>query len=287
MIKAEPQTGAHKADFSTIYGQPDPRSYFRTLRPLDYQIPQQARPLIECVHSAVGRERPMLDVCCSYGINGGLLRYALDLDEMAARYTSPALADLSTDEVLEADLDFYRPRRRRPDVTVLGLDASTPAVDYGVRAGLINDGWSENLEDSTGSPELAAGLADVGLVVCTGGVGYIGEKTFDNLLRLVPKPDQMWLAVFVLREFGYDDIAAALDSYGLVTEQVPGATFRQRRFASAAEQQAAVHDVRSNGLDPAGKESDGWFHAVCYVTRPARAAADVPLTELLGGLRLG
>jgi len=42
MTDTEPLTTKSKSDFTTIYGEPDPRAYFRTLRPLDYQIPQRA-----------------------------------------------------------------------------------------------------------------------------------------------------------------------------------------------------------------------------------------------------
>ena len=67
-----------------------------------------------------------------------------------------------------------------------------------------------------------------------------------------------------------------------MTEQLTGRTYPQRRFASADEQQAALHDVTARGLDPAGKEAEGWFHADCYVSRPVHAAAQVPLAELVG-----
>ena len=79
---------------------------------------------------------------------------------------------------------------------------------------------------------------------------------------------QVHLVVFVLRVFDYGPIAAVLAERGLVTEKRPG-TFPQRRFADAAEQEAAVHDVRARGLDPTGKEADGWYHAECFVSRPA------------------
>ena len=258
-----------KADFSDIYSAPDPRGYFGTLRPLDYQIPQRALPVVEAALAASergGRPRTVLDVCCSYGINAGLLRCAVDLDEVGARCTDPARAGWSSDEVIADDAAFYAARARR-DLTVLGLDASGPAVEYGRAAGLLGDGWAENLEDADPSPTLAAGLRDVGMVVCTGGVGYVGPRTFDRIAAAVADPADLWLVVFVLRVFDYADITATLAGYGLVTEQLPG-TFPQRRFADHGEAEAAVADVRARGLDPTGKEADGWFHADCFVTRP-------------------
>lgn len=258
---------ARKADFSAIYTRPGPREYFATLMPLDYRIPQRALPLVEAVWAAAGRPSTVLDVCCSYGINAALLRHTVDLDEIAVRAVDPRAGD---------DAAFYRGRLRRPALSVIGLDVSKPAIDYAVRTGLLAAGWAEDLEAADPSPALAASLRGVGMIVCTGGVGYVGERTFERILGAVDDPGGLWLAVVVLRMFDYTPIAATLSRHGLVTERVPGVTLRQRRFVDRAEHEAAVHHVRSRGLNPRGKESEGWFHADCWITRPS----DAPLPDL-------
>jgi hypothetical protein len=282
MLNDETLTATSKADFDRIYTTPDPRAYFRALRPLDYQIPQRALPVFRSVLAAPDRPpraRTVLDVCCSYGINGALLGYAVDLDDLGRRYTDPALAGLGSHELAAADRRFYTDRPAPGGVTVYGLDSSEPAVDYAVRAGLVSRGWAEDLESRPPSATLSAGAREVGTVVCTGGVGYIGERTFSRLLELLAEPEQVWLAVFVLRVFDYAPIAAVFEPYGLVTERLPG-TFPQRRFADADEAGAAVDDVRARGLDPAGRESEGWFHADCFLTRPRAAALALPAARL-------
>ena len=113
MIDDEPMTGGHKANFDDIYDQPDPRAYFRTLAPLDYQIPQQARPVIERVHAAAGADRTILDVCCSYGINAALLRFDVDIADLAARYTDAGLDDRPAAERVRADRSYFADRRAR------------------------------------------------------------------------------------------------------------------------------------------------------------------------------
>lgn len=287
MLDDDALTGTHKADFTDIYTQPDPRAYYNALIGLDYQIPQRARPVVEAVLDAstrAGRPRPVLDVCCSYGINAALLRCDVDLDEIGAQATDPDRAGLEPAVVIDEDRRFYADRLNRPELTVRGCDISQPAIDYGVDTGLLTDGWAENLEADDPSPELAAGIADTGLVLCTGGVGYIGHRTFDRLLGAIDEPQDLWLVVFVLRVFDYADVATALSEYGLVTEQVQDRTFVQRRCADAEEFEAAKLDVSRRGLDPAGREADGWYHADCFVTRPAAAAASAPLSELLVGV---
>jgi hypothetical protein len=283
MFNDETLTAATKADFGRIYGEPDPRAYFRALHPLGYQVPQRALPVFRSMLAAPGRSpraRTVLDVCCSYGINGALLGHAVDLDELGRRYTDPALAGLRPDELAADDRRFYARRGSTGGVTVHGVDASAPAVNYALAAGLLSRGWAEDLESHPPSPGLAAGARAVGTVVCTGGVGYIGERTFSRLLDTFEAPEQVWLAVFVLRVFDYAPIAEVFEPYGLVTERLPG-TFPQRRFADADEAGAAVDDVRARGLDPTGRESDGWFHADCFLTRPRAAAAALPVAALL------
>jgi hypothetical protein len=273
--------GAGKADFTRIYDRPDPRAYYATLAPLDYRIPELARPVVD---AAVDAAKPstVLDVCCSYGINAMLLRHEIGFAAFAERCVDAA--GLSPEAVIEADQRFFSSRRsRRPDLRMVGLDAAQPAIDYAVTTGLMADGWAENLEEADPTPALTAGLRDVEMIISTGGVGYVGRPTFERLVEAAAKPDEMWALVFVLRVFDYSDIAAVFDDHGLITERLDGVTFRQRRFADRAEYEVANHDVALRGLDPAGKEAAGWYHADCFVTRPAAEAARTSLADLLAG----
>ncbi|MBW0114522.1 class I SAM-dependent methyltransferase [Pseudonocardia abyssalis] len=257
------QTGEQKADFTDIYRGRDPREYFRTLIPLEYQVPQHALPVVE----SVLEQHPgtVLDVCCSYGINATLLGHDVDLDGLGAHAVEPGRAGLTHGQVIAEDAAWFAARRRRPGLRVLGLDVSRPAIDYAVATGVMADGWAEDLEAADPSASLIDALADVSLVLCTGGVGYVGPATFDRILTHAP---DAWVLAFVLRVFPYDDVATALAGHGLITEKLPG-THPQRRFADAAEAEAAVHDARLLGLDPTGLEADGWFHAEAFLSRPA------------------
>lgn len=262
MVDEGTQTGEQKADFTDVYQGRDPRAYFRTLVPLEYQVPQHALPVVE----SVLEQHPgtVLDVCCSYGINATLLRHDVDLDGLGAHAVDPGRAGLAPDQVIAEDAAWFAARRRRPELRVLGLDVSRPAIDYAVATGVMADGWAEDLEAADPSPSLIDALAGVSLVLCTGGVGYVGPATFDRIRTHAP---DAWVLAFVLRVFPYDDVAAALAGHGLVTEKLPG-SFPQRRFADAAEADAALHDIALLGLDPAGREADGWFHAEAFLSRP-------------------
>jgi SAM-dependent methyltransferase len=269
---------------STIHSRPDPRAFFRELGPLGYQIPQQALPVIDAVIDASsndGEPRVVLDVGCSYGLTGALLRYRTNITELAEHYADPSF-DAQDDEALEADRQFFGPRRRRRRLRVVGLDHAPAPVDYAKALGFIDDGWAENLEVREPSIDVAAGVADVGLIVCIDGIETMGAATFQRLLGQVREPGNLWLAIFVPREFDYEPIANVLTAYGLATELVPGVTFPLRRFADEHEQQAMIDRVTARGLDPSGKEVGGWLHAECFITRPAAAVGEMMLPAVVG-----
>jgi SAM-dependent methyltransferase len=261
-----------KSSFDDIYDQPDPRAYFTRLRPLRYQIPHHAQPVFRRVLAERARLAPagdpvtVVDVCCSYGINAALLNHDLTLDDLYARYTSPELARLPAPELAEADKRFYAARRRAGAVPVIGIDASAPAVSYAAAAGLLDAGFAENLEAAPASAGLARAMAPAGLITVTGGISYIGPRTFDTLLSLTRTPPHV--AVFALRGVSYQPIAGILAAHGLITHTL-ARTYPQRRFTGPAERQRAITRVTAAGLDPAGRETAGYYHAALYLSRPA------------------
>jgi len=290
-VTGSAEAGDGKADFYHIYDRPDPRDYFRTLGEFDYEIPQRALPVFQALLTAL-RSGPeaagaaplrVLDLCCSYGVNAALLRCDVSLDELFDHYASPALADLSPAELSREDEAYYAERCRLDAVRVSGLDVAGDAVAYGCRVGLLDGGWAEDLEAGDPSRQLTDHLDGVDLVTTTGGVGYITERTFDRVLGARRDGSTPWVAAFALRMFSYDRISETLAQHGLVTEQLTGVTFPQRRFASEAEREAALREVSGRGLDPAGREDTGRYHADFYLSRPAADAAQQPLVGLLGG----
>ena len=260
-----------KSSFDDIYDQPDPRAYFTRLRPLRYQIPHHAQPVFRRVLAERARLAPagepvtVVDVCCSYGINAALLNHDLTLDDLYARYTSPELARLPAPELAAADKRFYAARRRDGAVPVIGLDASSPAVSYAAAAGLLDAGFAENLEAAPASAGLARAVAPAGLIIVTGGISYIGPRTFGTLLSRTRTPPHV--AVFALRGVSYQPIAGILAAHGLIT-RTPARTYPQRRFTGPAERQRAIARVTAAGLDPADRETAGYYHAALYLSRP-------------------
>ncbi|MFI1769148.1 hypothetical protein ACH41H_44950 [Streptomyces sp. NPDC020800] len=279
--------------FDEIYRQPDPRSYFGTLGALGYQTPRHAQSVFRRLLSLAGfpevPKRPayqdggpratVLDICCSYGINAALLNHHVTLQELYDRYTSPQVARLTTTELVESDRTYYAARRRPDAVPVIGLDIAAPAIAYGRATGLLEAGFTENLEAAPPSPALYRATRDTRLITVTGGASFLSARTFRPLLEDRPEPP--WVAAFVLRTGSYQNIADGLALLGLTTEKDTSRTYPQRRFTDTDEQQYAIAAVSAAGDDPRGKETDGHFHTALHLTRPATHAAARPLHVLM------
>ncbi len=274
-----------KAVFDDIYVSPDPRAYFRELGDHDYEVPAHGATVFAALLKTLDVDRPtVLDVCSSYGINGALLKYDVDLDTLHDRYTDRRLADATTRDLIESDRAFLEMRRRDHAPRVVGLDSSSPAIAYAVAAGLMDHGHAVDLEHHRAGPDLRTTMATVDLVTVTGGVGYVTARTFDRLLDARGPGTPPWIATLCLRSVPYGPVVERLAAHGLVTEKLEGVTFPQRRFVDEAEQSYALARLADLGIDPVGRESDGRYHVEVFVSRPPRDASAAPIQEVLGGI---
>lgn len=249
-----------KISFDHIYTAPDPRPFFGTLRRVDYHIPQLAKPYFAKLIAAHPAERPtVLDVGCSYGVNAALQRCDATMDDLYAHYTDPDVRALDHAALVEAD----RNRVRSGNPRFYGLDNSAPALEYALSAGFLDDALHADLEHDDPDETQQKLLDDVDLVISTGCVGYVTEKTLSRIARGA----RPWMAHFVLRMFSYEPVAESLAGLGYETAGVEG-VFKQRRFASAEEQTQILDTLNDAGVDPTGLESDGWLYARLYVSRP-------------------
>ncbi len=274
-----------KMDFSDLYISNDPRKYFQYLGQLDYIIPHLAQPVFEQLIRARAEVQSepvtVLDLGCSYAINGALMKYALDYEALRQRYTAPALQTQTSAELNELDRHFYRAWPKHPGVRVIGLDISENAVRYAESCGILDHGLSVDLESRDLNAKEADLLSGVDLIVSTGCVGYVTAKTFQRLATTYRRGRTPWVASFVLRMFPFDDIAATLGEHGLVTEPYEGTTFVQRRFANREEMEATIRAVEARGLDSYGHEAEGLYHANLFVSRPPEEIERVPIQKLV------
>lgn len=276
----------NKADFDSIYAQDDPREYFAALGSLDYMIPDTAAPVVRQIMAARSALRPddgeptLLDVGCSYGINAALARFSLSFKDLQRRYSRREVTALTSDELAALDRHYFKGWPRKTEGRFLGLDISAPAIAYARQVGLIDGGVAADLETRALEPDQAAILSQADVILSTGAIGYVTERTFDRVLD-VTEARSPWIVSFVLRMFPFDRLEAAFARRGLVTEKLSGATFVQRRFRDAEEFERTLAGLAELDLDVTGLEADGLLHAELFVSRPEADALAAPLDEVV------
>jgi carnitine O-acetyltransferase len=269
-----------KVTLDHLYVQDDPRPYFRALHRLDYCIPQQAKPhfarIIREYRAATGVEEPtVVDVGCSYGVNALLLRADATIGDLYQRYAGPGTAALDRDELLARDRALVRdnaPGVAGP-VRFVGLDSSAPALAYARDAGLVDDAIHTDLERHDPGADERRQLAAADLVVSTGCIGYVGAPTLRRVAQAGGR--RPWMAHFVLRMFPYQPVTDGLRPLGYETLHVDG-LFRQRRFASPEERSRVLDRLTAIGIDPEGREADGWLYAQLFLSRPTSPRPEAP-----------
>lgn len=272
-----------KADFGDIYNQPDPRAYYRTLGVLDYEIPAHGTPVFDLLLDEMGGRagKTVLDVCCGYSANSALLNHGIELADLYEHYEH--LEGAAAEDIAEIDRRWFAEHSRPDPVSVIGLDVADNAVRYASLVGLLNQGLIADLEIGQPDEETTQALAAADLVTVTGGVGYIGEKTFRAIVE-ASGDNPPWVAALCLRWVDYTPIAEALDDLGLVTEQLDGYCVPQRRFAHEEERQAALAGLSARGLDPAPELRRDAHCAELYISRPPEAARAAPVAGLFRSL---
>jgi SAM-dependent methyltransferase len=276
----------NRVDFSQLYLQADPRMYYRVLGALDYTIPYLAHPvftqLIQARHQIKGAPVNVLDLGCSYGVNGALMKYSITWDMLLSRYRVAEIEKLTPQQLEDYDRLFFQSWPKRRDIRVVGLDSSYAAVRYAERCGSIDRGFAIDLEVQEPTAELVALLESIDLIVSTGSFGYLTERSFAHICpHTLCGPRAPWIASFMLRVFSYDGVAQFLAGQGLETERFEGATFVQRRFADRDEMSGVLDLLRGLGVDATGKEDRGLLHAELYVSRPREEVSRCPINRLI------
>jgi hypothetical protein len=148
----------------------------------------------------------------------------------------------------------------------VGLDASGNALSYALEAGFLDDAVHANLEEYDPTPRQRSQLAGADLVISTGCLGYVTERTLTRVLQ-AQDGRRPWMAHFALRMFPFDPVERTLAAHGYETVRVE-ALFKQRRFASPQEQARVLNTMSAAGVEHTCLEAEGWLYAQLYLSRP-------------------
>ncbi|TCM48345.1 hypothetical protein C8J36_11445 [Rhizobium sp. PP-F2F-G48] len=259
-----------KHDFTPTYNNRWPDRYLRAHRQLDYIIPQQAKsvfePLIErCMQARQKTRLKIIDVGCSYGINASLLSHRISLDELYVE-AAPRTGVLSTRDI-DKHRAYFTDRPRRGDLSIIGLDPSKRAVEYAMRAGLIEAAVTSNLEHQDISDSEAELIRDADLIISTGCIGYVTDRTFRRLYTATAA-SRPWVASFVMHPFTYSAIAETLTGFGLATQEMPELLQRQRRFSTQKEKRVILNAMKMLKMDDRFERSTSYIYASFHLSVP-------------------
>lgn len=270
-----------KAVLDHIYNQNDPVAYYQALSTLDYSIPDAVQPITDTLlthflTTRAGKPIKLIDLGCSYGITGQLLRRDAEMADLNAHYAR--YGDCSRELLITKDRDLrnkYGPEK----VKIIGLDIATKACAYAIDSGAIDDAIVANYEEQDVSPSQADMLSGADLIVSTGFIGYASArsitKILDSIIQNTKSPYRPWMAHFVMRSFDYAPIQSALAERGYVTARGNWPVF-QRQFATQAERTEIIERLIAKGCDPTGFEAERGIYAELYLSRPADELDQLP-----------
>ncbi len=281
-----------KADFHDIYTAPTPHAYLSEMASLGYQIGEQAKPYLNAACSFLQKRNGpestvgMLDLGCSYGVASALVKYGCSLEELLSFFDGRAPS--GREECVRATERWLHAVEPSLDIDVVGLDASAPAIRFGESSGLLDDGISENLEETTHAPtdDSAAKIRRSNLLVSTGAIGYVTERTFAKLLPELGRdhegPAGPIAVLTVLRMFDMEPIARCFEEADMQIEPLPGVLLPQRAFASEKEKNDILSFLRDRNVDTAGAEDEGVLFAELWFA--ARKSESAGLRQALGAV---
>ena len=264
-----------KAAFDDVYTAETPHAYIASMAKVGYQIGEQARPYCtgaaELLRESNGETLPvqMLDVGCSYGMGSAFVKYGCSFDEMVAFFASRAPTEYVA--ACEATRMWLHVTPPACDVRCVGLDSSAPAIRFALDADLLDGGLAKDFEDSKTSPtpEDRAWFRSCNLMISTGAIGYVTEKTLDVVLRDLgrdnPAPVGPFAILTILRMFEHAAIKDVFGKHGFRFGVVPDVRLPQRRFVDDAEQQKVLALLHQKGIDTYGWEDQGKQFADLYI----------------------
>ena len=267
-----------KVSFDDVYTAPTPHAYIASMARLGYEIGEQARPYCAAAVDLL-RERSrdawplqMLDVGCSYGMGSAFVKFGCSFDEMVAFFSSRAPKEYNA--ACEAMRRWLNVTPAASDVRVVGLDSSELAIRFAVDAGLLDGGLARNFEQPNAVPsdEERAWFRSCNLLISTGAIGYVTERTFEAILPHLGKDHPADFGpvavVTILRMFDLSPIKDVFEAHGLTFGPVPGVRLPQRKFADLQECRKVLALLHDKGIDTREWEDRGKQHADLFIAAP-------------------
>ena len=267
-----------KASFDATYAALTPHQYLHNMTAVDYRMADYMNPFLAAVvdiaMSPAAPEHPVriLDLGCSYGVSGALLKTDCSYQELAQfilRETSMEYVSCVTDAKR-----WLGSHVAREDVEVVGFDSSVEAVRFATASRMIDKGITRNLEENESelTDDERSLIRQCDVLLSTGVIGYVTEKTVGPILDEFSCDARGRLGgvaiMSVLELFDQEPIAECFSEHGYQFGEIP-IRIPQRRFADAEEREGVLETLRDRGESTAVQDSEEqMFASLCVAARP-------------------
>ncbi|MEL6292254.1 MAG: hypothetical protein AAFQ44_10705 [Pseudomonadota bacterium] len=267
-----------------IFQSGDPRAFYRVIFGLDYRLPDAAAALMRRIirqrTNELGRPLKILDIGCGYGTLPVLLRYPLDMNQLAHRYRDLDWVELDSEQLIALDRNYLAGWPELIESRFVAFDVHNETTDYAKSAGLIDGAMVSDLAAGKLADEDFALLSGVDMIVSLNCADFLDAGVFGQVIDAIGNPD-LWCAVFALRVSPFYTLAMEAEARKLRHEKLRSTTFVQRRFASSTEWTQVLLALETQGLATVGKEAEGLLHAEFHMLRPEASVSKQPLSDMV------
>ena len=264
-----------KASFDAAYSAPTPHRYLHNMTAVDYRMADYMNPFLSAiVDASVTPAEPVrvLDLGCSYGVSGALLKTDCSYQELAEFFRHEASSEYSSC-VVESKR-WLESHVAREDVEVVGFDSSAEAIRFATASRMIDEGIARNLEENESelTEDERSLIRQCDVLLSTGVIGYVTDKTVSPILDEFGHDARGTLGpvavMSVLELFDPEPIAESFAEHGYRFGQLP-VRLPQRRFADEEEREGVLETLRDRGQRTATQESENrMFASLCVAAQP-------------------
>jgi carnitine O-acetyltransferase len=266
-----------KASFDAAYTSQTPHQYLYNMTAVDYRMADYMNPFLNAAVDASVSPPPkrpvrILDLGCSYGVSGALLKTDCSYQELAQFFQDETSLEYSSC-VIESKR-WLESHVGREDVEVVGFDSSAAAIRFATAARMIDKGITRNLEEheSELTEDERSLIRQCDVLLSTGVIGYVTEKTVGPILdefgHDVRGPLGAVAIMSVLELFDPEPIAESFAEHGYRFGQLP-IRIPQRRFVDEEEREGVLEERRDRGGPAAVQDSgDQMFASLCVAAHP-------------------
>jgi carnitine O-acetyltransferase len=266
-----------KASFDAAYTEDTPHQYLNNMTAVDYRMAGYMNPYLSAVVDASITSQEfvrVLDVGCSYGMSGALLKTDCKYPDLVKFYRQEASSDYASC-VIESQ-QWLNSHATRADVEVVGFDSSKEAIRFAAATHMIDEGIALNLEEekSNLTADEARLIQECDVLLSTGAIGYVTDKTVNPILDEFGNNANGALGpvaiMSVLELFDPASIAEAFTKHGYRFGQLP-LRIPQRRFVDEEEREGVFETFRQKGMQTdALKLEHQLFARLCIAAKPQR-----------------